>query len=162
MRDLININIKKGFTLVEMLVVISVIGILASLALTSYNVSQRQARDTQRKSDLKQYQTALENFANNNNSFYLSRTSVQRLSDKSILCTPLGITGECPIDPKYDSANEDVHDYYYVSNGTGIIDDATEYLMFTVLEGSGNYWIVCSNGKSGNSEIRPTDYNCSL
>ena len=61
-----------GFTLIEILVVISIIGVLASLALVSFAGTQKQARDTQRKNDLKQYQTSLENFANNNSSLYPS------------------------------------------------------------------------------------------
>jgi len=42
---------SKAFTLIEMLVVISLIGILAALALASYAGTQKQARDTNRKSD---------------------------------------------------------------------------------------------------------------
>jgi len=51
-----------GFTLVELLVVISILGILASIALVSFTSSQMRGRDTQRKSDLKQISSALELF----------------------------------------------------------------------------------------------------
>jgi prepilin-type N-terminal cleavage/methylation domain-containing protein len=47
-------KIIKGFTLIELLVVISLIGLLAALALVSYIGVQKQGRDTQRKSDLRQ------------------------------------------------------------------------------------------------------------
>lgn len=49
-----------GFTLVELLVVISIISILASIALVSFRSTQMKGRDAQRKSDLKQMANALE------------------------------------------------------------------------------------------------------
>ena len=49
-----------GFTLVELLVVISIIGILASIGLVAFNSAQARSRDVQRKSDLKQISSALE------------------------------------------------------------------------------------------------------
>lgn len=44
----------SGFTIVELLVVIVVIGILASITVVAYNGIQERARDTKRKSDVAQ------------------------------------------------------------------------------------------------------------
>lgn len=55
-------KVKKAFTLVELLVVMSIIGVLASLAVGSFRTAQLRGRDTQRKSDLKQISNALELF----------------------------------------------------------------------------------------------------
>lgn len=43
---------RRGFTLIESLAVIAIIGILASIVTVSVFAAQRQARDTRRKSDL--------------------------------------------------------------------------------------------------------------
>ncbi|HEX7484380.1 MAG TPA: type II secretion system protein [Candidatus Saccharimonadales bacterium] len=43
---------QKGFTLVELLVVIAVIGILATISLVSYRGVQAKARDTERKTEV--------------------------------------------------------------------------------------------------------------
>lgn len=59
-------KMQKGFTLIELMVVIAVIGILASIALVSLTGVQRSARDSQRKSDLASYRTALEGYHANN------------------------------------------------------------------------------------------------
>ena len=56
---------KKGFTLVELLVVIAIIGLLATIAFISLNSARGKARDAKRISDIRQIQTALELFYNN-------------------------------------------------------------------------------------------------
>ena len=50
----------KGFTLLELLVVIGIIGVLAALSLPNFMSARARARDGQRKSDLVQIQKAFE------------------------------------------------------------------------------------------------------
>jgi general secretion pathway protein G len=59
----------KGFTLIELLVVISIIGILATLVTANLNAARSRARDTERKSDLKNIQTALRLYYNDNGGY---------------------------------------------------------------------------------------------
>lgn len=51
---------KKAFTLIELLIVIAIIGMLSALLLPNFMGARERARDSQRKSDLKQIQKALE------------------------------------------------------------------------------------------------------
>lgn len=53
---------RGGFTIVELLIVIVVIGILAALVIVTYNGIQQKARDTERKTDIKALQGHLEAF----------------------------------------------------------------------------------------------------
>lgn len=55
---------KTGFTLIELIVVIAILGILATIGLTSFRASQIKSRDAKRKSDLEQVQRALEIYMN--------------------------------------------------------------------------------------------------
>lgn len=52
--------IKKGFTLLEMLVVIGIIAVLIGMVVSSYSTAQKKARDSRRQSDLKAAQQILE------------------------------------------------------------------------------------------------------
>ena len=57
------ISLKKrsqGFTIVELLIVIVVIGILAALVITTYNGIQQKARNTERTTDINAIQGQLE------------------------------------------------------------------------------------------------------
>ena len=140
-----------GFTLIELLVVISIIGILAALTLVSFGGAQKQARDTQRKSDLNQVKNALENYAGSNNGMY----PIQAVGNVTGVCG----TGQeldenfisfCPTDPLDGTT---ARPYYYGSA------DGSAYILYAQTETT-PYWFTCSTGKSGSSASAPDFSSC--
>ena len=59
----------SGFTIVELLIVIVVIGILAAIVIVAYSGAQSRARNSQIKSGVVTYQKALNLYATLNNSY---------------------------------------------------------------------------------------------
>lgn len=53
---------KKGFTIIELLVTMVVIGILASITIVSYSGIQQRSRDSDRESDITLIKVALEKY----------------------------------------------------------------------------------------------------
>jgi type IV pilus assembly protein PilA len=62
-------NNQQGFTIIELLVVIVIIGILVALALPNLFAAQARGRDTDRKNELKNAQQQLENYFNDNGEY---------------------------------------------------------------------------------------------
>ncbi len=60
---------KQGFTLIELLVVIAIIGLLSTLSIVALNQARARSRDARRIADIKQIQTALEMYYNDNNEY---------------------------------------------------------------------------------------------
>ena len=147
--------LKNGFTLLELLIVVAVIGVLAGFILVSYPGAQKQARDSQRRSDIKQYQTLLESYSAINSDLYPSRTSNTR---PDTLCpNPIGPT-TCPRDPSTPT-----YEYYYRSNGSGgAANDATIYVIWSYQQKTSDYFIVCNSGRVGTSASAPASANCPI
>ena len=55
-----NVDARSGFTLIEILIVVAIISILASIVLVGIGPTEQLGRDARRVSDLHQVQTALE------------------------------------------------------------------------------------------------------
>lgn len=58
---------QSGFTLLELLIVIVIIGILALIIVPGLASGPKRARDAQRKSDMRAVKNALETYYNDNN-----------------------------------------------------------------------------------------------
>jgi prepilin-type N-terminal cleavage/methylation domain-containing protein len=57
-------NLQAGFTIIELLIVIAIIGILATLVLTNFQGAQAKGRDTVRKNDINSIYQKLEEYYN--------------------------------------------------------------------------------------------------
>jgi len=118
---------KVGFTLVELLVVISIIGILTIISASSFISAQVKARDSQRKSDLDAVSKSL--------MMYYADIGVfpNLTSDELFGNSSVGLTGsdgtvymrETPLDPTNDD------DYVYVYKFT---TDFKKFNLFANLE----------------------------
>lgn len=60
---------QQGFTLIELLVVIAVIGILASIVYSNLSSTGGVGRDAKRKADLRNMQSAIEQYKNRNGEY---------------------------------------------------------------------------------------------
>ncbi len=90
-------NKNLGFTLIELLVVISIIGLLSTFAIISLDNARKKARDGKRAADIKQLQTALDLYFNDNDQ-YPSSADVIFPGILTVALTPTYIS-KIPADP---------------------------------------------------------------
>ena len=142
---------SSGFTIVELLIVIVVIGILAGLVITTYNGIQQKARNTERTTDLKTFQSQLEAYNANNGRYpttaNLGTTSATNVTfiasdlkgmDKETLRDPKGASGDYSL---LNTGTGTANKYTYVPSPSGCDNSATDcisYKLYAVPEGGGS------------------------
>jgi uncharacterized protein (TIGR02145 family)/prepilin-type N-terminal cleavage/methylation domain-containing protein len=106
---------KPGFTLVELLVVLGVIGLITTVAVIYINDARARARDTKRVSDAKQVQVALELYARNEGIYPSVVSSTQPLKSTSTVTTYIPLVPSNPT-PYTDGGCPALDYYYYTKN----------------------------------------------
>lgn len=144
------ISLKKrtqGFTIVELLIVIVVIGILALLVITTYSGIQAKARNSQRQTDVASIQTQLEAFYSQNG-YYPSLTDINGATWRSTNMKSLD--EEALADPSSPNSSKVLVDAqverayaYAVTDSTGasceaVNTDCAQYTLTATYEGTVN------------------------
>ena len=139
---------KKGFTLIEMLIVVAIVAILSTFVLVGLGPVQRGARDARRVSDLRQSQTGLELYFNKNGSYPTGVSGWTGLRD-AIVEASVGITASnFPNDPTPTKT--------YVYGST----DGTSYTIGADLEDSNNNKSTLKDSVSNGIDCSATTRYC--
>ena len=145
---MISLNRKEsGFTIVELLIVIVVIGILAALVVTTFSGIQRKARDSERQTDINAVHSQIEAYFAQNGRY----PTVANLNDDSWVGSNLpGLDVDALQDPKgadnnvATAAAANVYAYVVTPSGcdndpgTATVDCDT-YVLTATLEGGGTH-----------------------
>ena len=128
---------QSGFTIVELLIVIVIIGILATIGFVSFANAQNRAKKSKAEATISQVKSKLgEHFAENNN----------YPVDKSAVVTYLNANGGSTTATEFGGT-----DYGYTASPASCDNTATDCTSFT-LTASASYW----NGESSeNISVTP-------
>lgn len=131
---------KRGFTIIELIVAMVVIGIIAGIVVVGYASIQRQARDAERDGDVAQIKIALQKYYADNSTYPDvcpgGAESGCSVSELTVELSPYIET--IPHDPRWDEGSED--DYQYIRGNL----EANAYGLKVTYEGVGE----CKTGKN--------------
>jgi prepilin-type N-terminal cleavage/methylation domain-containing protein len=101
-------RLSQGFSLIELLVVISIMSILMALAAVSYTTAQQRGRDARRRSDMANIQKGFEQYFAQNNTY-----------DSVAGCTTIGASAtHFPAGLPSDPRNISPHVYTFQCSST--------------------------------------------
>jgi prepilin-type N-terminal cleavage/methylation domain-containing protein len=112
---------KKGFTLIELIVSVTIIAVLTIVGMVSFSGTNKGARDSRRMADLENIRMSLELYRQGTGDSYPVSSDINDLS----ILSP-NYLKEIPIDPKDDT------DYYYYSS------DGLTYEIYAIVEDAGS------------------------
>lgn len=137
---------SRGFTIVELLIVIVVIGILAALVVTTYTGIQKKARDTERKTDINAIHGQVEAYQAQNGKYpFLGNPG--GINDPAFRAANMkGLDPAALQDPKGNAqtlvGSPSATAYSYEATPSGCDNSATDctgYTLTATLEAGGTY-----------------------
>jgi len=106
---------KKGFTIIELLVVMVVIGILVTITVVSYSGLQQRSRDSERASDITQIKIAIEKYHSDKSGYPRVCPTDNTACSITLLATELApYLANIPHDPQF--ASTPANDYVYAQS----------------------------------------------
>lgn len=134
---------QRGFTIIELLIVIIVIGILATLVITTFSGIQQNARNRTREADINAIQNQLEYYYGQNGVY----PTLGNLNDSSWRSSNLAnLDAEALTDPQSDSAtlvgSPTAQAYSYATTPTDCNNSGTDcegYTLTATREGEDAY-----------------------
>lgn len=103
---------KNGFTLIEILVTITIIAVLLAVAMVSYTSINKRSRDARRRSDVEQLRSALEMYRADNGNYPNTGAEYLRATDTSLSTLLTTYLSPMPVDP-IQSSGSDGNSYWY-------------------------------------------------
>lgn len=154
---------KSGFTLIELLVTISIISILTIIGFVSYQIILKNSRDVKRQSDLKQIQSALEQYRADQ--FYYPDSLHSPLTFGSSLTNCIGNpTPSCTVTKTYlntlptDPTGNPQYNYVPMPSAcdNSTSSKCTSYCLYSQLENANQVDIAsCADISQMKLEVRP-------
>jgi len=133
---------QHGFSLVELLISVSIIAILIAIGIASYSTINKQSRDTKRKSDIEQLRSAIEMYRSENGYYPNTGAGWVDITSLSAL-TPTYIPA-IPEDPKNTTP------YVYRYKATGLSNGQYYgYCIEATVESAGSLSNTCTSIESG-------------
>ncbi len=125
---------RTAFTLVELLITVTIIAILTGIAAVSYSSIQLRARDAQRKNDLAQIKLALSNyFTGQTPTVYPAAATAITLNNSNDALTSAlkpNFIKDVPLDPVNSGSN--VYKYISQNGPTGLANRS--FTLYATLE----------------------------
>ncbi len=100
-------KLKKGFTLIELIVVVAIIALLAGIVVGGITLARQSAIEAERKGNLKSMQTALEAYSQKNSNKYPNGVSIAAINTVLVNAGVLS-----------SALNVNDADYLYLTNDT--------------------------------------------
>ena len=131
-------NRKKGFTLIELMVVVVIIGILATIGFVSFSSAQNKAKKSKAQSTVSQVKSKLGEYYVDNENYP---------DDKDAVVTYLNANGGTSTATEFNGSTN----YTYAASPSGCDNSTTDCTGYT-LTAAKAYW----NGGASDSDITVT------
>lgn len=157
-----NASRKSGFTIVELLIIIVVVGILAAISIVAYNGIQQRARDTERRAELGVVERYVKLYIADNGAVPHTTSGCYRAKSSNLSgCEAMNLLpdiskyiadGKLPVDPKNDATS-----HYIFAKGMKRSSDGLSLVGGTV----NDYAIVgiLESTSTPSFDVAGTNYN---